>query len=117
MGKGGWVCIHIIFPFPEHCFKNFLSPHWQRRRRQRRQQRRKRSGNYAPLCQKGGKARGEAGIVPPIFCMSVDIAKVWYPRLDPNNDEEPRSHKVTGPDALNDVMTWAWNKHNKWLAD
>ena len=48
--------------------------------------------------------------------MSVDIAKVWYPRLDPDNYEEPESHTVTGPDALNDVKTWAWNKHNKWLA-
>ena len=53
---------------------------------------------------------------PTIFCMSVDIAKVWYPPLDPDSDEEPRSHTATGPDALNDVMTWAWNKHNKWLA-
>ena len=76
--KGGWVCINIIFPFPEHCFKNFLSP--------------------------------------TIFCMSVDIAKVWYPRLDPDNDEEPKSHTVTGPDAFEDVRTWAWNKHNEWLA-
>ena len=48
--------------------------------------------------------------------MSVDIAKVWYPRLDPDNDEEPKSHTVIGPDALNDVKTWAWNKHIKWLA-
>ena len=48
--------------------------------------------------------------------MSVDIAKVWYPRLDPDNDEEPRSHTVTGPDAFEDVRTWAWNKHNEWLA-
>ena len=60
---------------------------------------------------------GEAGIVPPTLCMSVDIAKVWYPRLDPDNLLEPESHTVTGPDALNDVVSWAWDKHNKWLAD
>ena len=60
---------------------------------------------------------GSRNCTPYLFCMSVDIAKVWYPVLDPDNDAEPRSHKVTGPDALNDVLTWAWNKHNKWLAD
>ena len=49
-------------------------------------------------------------------CMSVDIAKVWYPRLDPDNYEEPQSHTVTGPNAFNDVKAWAWDKHNKWLA-
>ena len=43
--------------------------------------------------------------------------QVWYPRLDPDDETEPRSHTVTGPDALNDVMSWAWNKHAKWLAN
>ena len=48
--------------------------------------------------------------------MSVDIAKVWYPPLDPDNELEHTSHTVTGPDAFEDVRTWAWNKHNEWLA-
>ena len=43
--------------------------------------------------------------------------QVWYPRLDPDDETEPRSHTVTGPDALNAVMSWAWNKHAKWLAN
>ena len=104
---GGYV--YTLFShFLNTALRTSSPPHWRRR---------KRSGNYTPLCQNGGKAWGEAGIVPPIFRMSVDIAKVWYPRLDPDDETEPRSHTVTGPDALNAVMSWAWNKHAKWLAN
>ena len=35
--------------------------------------------------------------------------------MDPDDETEPRSHSVKGPDALYDVITWAWNKHNIWL--
>ena len=40
--------------------------------------------------------------------------QLWYPKLKPDDADEPASHQKTGENSLQLVVDWAWKKHKAW---